>query len=287
MKLFYHITHDQSFPDFIASTQLPNKFIRTILSQKLVWVNNQQYEYIPLLKTNDLVAIMVPEESIDQSIVHQDISLNILYEDDYLLVINKPAKIPVMVTKSHPLNTLSNALCYYYQTHQINSKIHLVNRLDKDTSGLMVVAKNRYVKYLLSDDLKNKIKREYLCVVHGKLQDKSGTISHPIGKSNPEEIKRSVMADGDNAVTHYQVIAENEQYSRLIVQLETGRTHQIRVHLSYIGHPIVGDQLYGMRSNNSDNLFLCSHQIGFTHPITQENIHIKIDLPDFFERLSL
>ena len=283
MNLLYHINQDQSFPEFIASTTLPNKFIRTVLSQKLVLVNNEHYDYIPLLKTNDIVTIKVPEESIDQSIVHQGIPLDIIYEDDYLLVINKPAKMPVMVTKSHPLGTLSNALCYYYQTHDIFSKIHLVNRLDKDTAGLMVVAKNRFVKYLLSDDLKNKIKREYICVVKGHLKDKTGTINLPIGKVNPDEIKRSVIENGDNAVTHYQVMKENQEYSWLLVRLDTGRTHQIRVHLSHIGHPIVGDLLYGNKFDSIQNLLLFSYQVGFIHPITKNDINFKIELPEYFE----
>lgn len=277
MMIQYKVDEDMSFQDFLVSTNLPNKLTKSIISQKLITVNLFPVNYVQSVSKGDTVSFTIPDEEIDQSIIHENIPLDIRYEDDYLLIINKSAKMPVMVTKSHPNHTLSNALCYYYQNHQINSKIHLVNRLDKDTSGLMIVAKNRYVKYLLSENLKQKISREYICVVEGILKEKSGTIALPIGKDDPLEMKRSVMENGLEAITHYEVMTFGDNYTVLSVRLETGRTHQIRVHLSHISHPIIGDKLY--QSAYGGELLLCSHKLQFFHPITNELIKIKIDLP--------
>ncbi len=285
MKIHYKINEDMSFQDFLISTRLPNKLIRSVISHQLIELNHLPVDFIGSLSSKDNVSITIPDEEIDQTISHDNIPLDIRYEDDYLLVINKPSKMPVMVTKSHPHCTLSNALCYYYELHQINSKIHLVNRLDKDTSGLMIVAKNRYVKYLLSEDLKQKITREYICVTEGKIKEKTGTIVLPIGKTDPMSIKRAVMNGGLEAITHYQVISEDDNFTVLNIRLETGRTHQIRVHLSHLGHPIIGDSLY--QSNYEGDLLLCSHKLQFIHPITQKLMSFQIDLPESFHSYIL
>jgi len=286
MILKYYVNQDLLFNDFLHLLHLPKKLISPILSQNLVKLNNQIQPYFKDLHSGDVITITLPEESVDNTIDHEDILLDIIFEDEYLLIVNKPSGMPVMVTKSHPLRTLSNALCHYYVKNNIKSKIHLVNRLDKDTSGLMIVAKNRYIKYLLSENLKHKITREYYCIVEGLLKNKIGLIDFSIGKANADSMIRIVKQDGLTALTEYEVLQEWNQYSLLKVKLQTGRTHQIRVHLSYIGHPIVGDSLYNSNKSEQTTMMLCSHFVQFIHPITNKLIEFDIGIPNSFHQFS-
>jgi len=283
MVLKYTIHQDQSFNDFLHFIHLPKKLISPILAQNLVKVNHLIQPFYNNLHQGDVITISLPEETIDYSIVHEDIKLDIVFEDDYLLIINKPSGMPVMVTKSHPSGTLSNALCHYFVHNNIMSKIHLVNRLDKDTTGLMIVAKNRYVKYLLSEDLKNKITREYYCIVNGLLINKKSVIDLPIGKTSENSMKRIIKQDGLRALTAYEVVQEFKDFSLLKITLKTGRTHQIRVHLSHIGHPIVGDLLYNSKESEQELMMLCSHLVQFEHPITNEFMKFDIGIPNSFQ----
>ena len=282
MILEYVVNETQSFNDFINQLQLPKNLMSPVLSQNLIQVNGQVLPFYREVKKGDIVTVMLPEEAIDTRISHENMILNIVYEDDYLMIVNKPSGMPVMVTQSHPHDTLSNALCYYYVQNHIMSKIHLINRLDKDTSGLMAIAKNRYVKYLLSENLKNKIEREYYCLVHGVPKLSHQVINLPILKENQDSMKRIVHPSGLNAITEYTVIKSFDDYSLLKVNLKTGRTHQIRVHLSHIGHPIMGDKIYH-KMDNTIEMMLFSHRIKFIHPITHSMIDINLDIPESFQ----
>lgn len=282
MILEYVVNENQSFTDFLNQLQLPKNLMSPVLSQNLIQVNGETLPFYREVKKGDIVTLMVPEETIDSRISHDHITLKIVYEDDYLLIVNKPYGMPVMVTKSHPNNTLSNALCYYYAQNHIMSKIHLINRLDKDTSGLMAIAKNRYVKYLLSENLKNKIEREYYCIVHGIPASTHQVINLPILKENQDSMKRIVHPSGLNAITEYTVIKSFDDCSLLKVSLRTGRTHQIRVHLSHMGHPIIGDKIYHSQDDLME-MMLFSHRIKLTHPITHSFIDINLDIPESFK----
>ena len=284
MILKYTANQNQLFSDFLLSLELPKKLISSMIAQNLFSVNGLLLPFYKTVNKGDVITLTLPEESIDDTIIHEDINLDIVFEDDYLMIVNKPSNMPVMVTKSHPTQTLSNALCYYFEKFHIMSKIHLVNRLDKDTSGLMIVAKNRYIKYLLSENLKHKIKREYYCVVTGVMKEKKGDINLPILKLNDDSIKRTVHPNGLEAMTSFEVISYNQHYSLLKVWLKTGRTHQIRVHLSHIGYPIVGDQLYNSLKESYD-MMLFSHKIEFIHPITKELIVFDKEIPQSFQAI--
>jgi 23S rRNA pseudouridine1911/1915/1917 synthase len=284
MILEYVVEQNQLFSDFLNNLQLPKNLMSSILSQSLIQVNGQTLPFYKSVIKGDIVTLFLPEETVDTSISHDNIKLNIVYEDAYLLIVNKPAGMPVMVTKSHPNNTLSNALCYYYVQNHIMSKIHLINRLDKDTSGLMAIAKNRYVKYLLSENLKNKIEREYYCIVQGIPLLNHQIINLPIKKESQDSLIRIVHPYGLNAITEYTVIKSFDDCSLLKVLLKTGRTHQIRVHLSHIGHPIIGDKLYHNNPQPTE-MMLFSHRIKLIHPITYKLIEINLEIPESFKKL--
>lgn len=284
MELTYKIKKPEAIKNFLHECKVPGKLIKVLNGKQLIKVNNEFKTYNDTIKKGDTLKITIPDEEIDDTIDHENIPLDIIYEDEYLMIINKPYDMAVMVTKSHPNQTLSNALCYYFDQHQIQSKIHLVNRLDKDTCGLVVVAKNRFIKYLLSEDIKNTIDREYYAIVDGILPTKVGSIDLPIGKKDEMSMRREVMEGGDEAVTEYKVIKEFIRFSLLKITLETGRTHQIRVHMSHFNFPIVGDPLYNPKYKAGEKMLLCSHHVAFKHPITGVPLDFELNLPDNFKQ---
>jgi len=181
---------------------------------------------------------------------------------------------------------LSHALLHYYEQHHIASTIHLVNRLDRDTSGLLIVAKHRYVHHLFSKEQRHhNIHRTYRALVHGVLPGDNGTINEPIGRKNESIIEREVRPDGQHAVTHYEVLERFNDYTYVQLKLETGRTHQIRVHLSHLGHPLLGDELYGGRRDAIERQALHSYELNFYHPILQKAFSFTAEIPEDMRRL--
>jgi 23S rRNA pseudouridine1911/1915/1917 synthase len=283
MELTYKIKKPEAIKNFLHECNVPSKLIKEFKGKQLITVNNEFKTYNDTIKKGDTLKVTIPDEEVDQTILHEDIPLDMVYEDDYLMIINKPYDMAVMVTKAHETGTLSNALCHYFDIKNIQSKIHLVNRLDKDTCGLLVVAKNRFIKFLLSDNLKANIDREYYAIIDGILPAKQGSIDLPIGKPDEMSMRREVMEGGDEAVTDYKVLKEFIHYSLIKVTLETGRTHQIRVHMSHFNFPIVGDPLYNKKYKTGEKMLLCSYKVAFKHPITGVMLAYELDLPDSFK----
>lgn len=188
-------------------------------------------------------------EETSDNILSVYIPLDIVYEDDAFLIINKPAGIPVHPSLHYYNNSLSNGVKFYFDKIGLNKKIRPVNRLDKDTSGLVVFAKNEYIQECLIRQMQNnQFKKEYIALLDGILEQKEGTVNAPIARKEKSIIERCIWDDGDTAITHYKVLEEYACFSLVNFLLETGRTHQIRVHSKYIGHPILGDTLYGKES---------------------------------------
>lgn len=235
------------------------------------------------LKTGDrLEIILLDEES--ENIVPEAFDLDIVYEDDYLIAINKPPNMPVHPTRGHFTGTLANALAYHYMSIGRSIKIRPINRLDKDTSGIVIFAKNPHIQHLMSKEEFN-LKKKYIALVEGMVSKDKDIIDKPIKRENPLTIKRIVSDEGQRAVTVYEVIKKNEIASLLRIDLITGRTHQIRVHMSYIGHPLYGDELYGGSQKLIDRQALHAERLSFVHPITGDNLELYAEIPEDIKNL--
>src|SRR5699024_2722211 len=223
------------------------------------------------------------------SLEPENIPLDIVYEDDDVIVVNKPQGMVVHPAPGHPDHTLVNALLYHSPLSTINGTFRpgIVHRIDKDTSGLLMVAKNDLAHQSLAEQLRNKTnKREYLALVYGQIKEDEGTIDAPLGR-NPQDLKKqAVVKGGRHAVTHFKVIKRYDNFTLVKCILETGRTHQIRVHMKYIGHPLVGDPLYGPRKVIGKNgQFLHAALLGFKHPRTGKEMVFEAPLPENFQKM--
>lgn len=252
-----------------------------------VLVNGQQKKAKYTVEAGDVVSFELPENQV-LDIVAEDITLDIVYQDKDLAVVNKPQGMVVHPSAGHTSGTLVNALMYHVKDlSAINGQIRpgIVHRIDKDTSGLLMIAKNDQAHLALAEELKShKALRQYVALVHGNLPKDRGIIEAPIGRSEKDRKKQAVTAKGKPAVTRFQVLERFGAYSLVELTLETGRTHQIRVHMAYIGHPIAGDPLYGPRKTLAgEGQFLHAQSLGFSHPRTKELMTFTAPLPTIFE----
>lgn len=240
------------------------------------------------LRINDVIDISIPDP-VMLDVVPQNIPIEIVYEDDDLLVVNKPKGMVVHPAAGNPDGTLVNALLYHCKGRlsSINGVIRpgIVHRIDKYTSGLLIVAKNDNSHTHIARQIKeHTFTREYFGIVCGKIKDEENTINAPIGRHKYNRKKMAVTeSNSKNAVTHYKVLEVFEKYSLLRFILETGRTHQIRVHMAYIGHPILGDDVYGKPFKGIEGQCLHAKKIGFVHPTTNEYMEFDSELPDYFK----
>jgi 23S rRNA pseudouridine1911/1915/1917 synthase len=250
-----------------------------LLNSKWAYVTNK-------LNTGDVLTLNIIEEQSSENIVPVKMDLNIIYEDEDILVVNKPADTPIHPSQNNYDNSLANGLAYYYREQNLPFVFRCMNRLDRDTTGLVLLAKNMYSSCVLSDMVKNRnIHREYLAVVEGKL-DSSGTIYAPIARKEDSIIERCIDFDnGQSAITHYKCLEYKNNYSLASIKLETGRTHQIRVHMKYIGHPLPGDFIYNPNYEHIKRQALHSHRLCFIHPVTKKAMEFTAPLPDDIEVL--
>lgn len=271
------------------SSELSRSAAAKLIERGLVTVNGKSVDKKTVLKSGEIAVVEIPEPE-PQDILPEDIPLDIVYEDADLLVVNKPKGMVVHPAAGHFSGTLVNALMYHCKDSLsgINGEIRpgIVHRIDKDTSGLLIVAKNDFAHIGLSEQIKaHSFTREYQTVVCGNIKQ-DGTVNAPIGRHKLDRKKMCVTAENSReAITHYFVLRNFAGYTHLRVQLETGRTHQIRVHLSYIGHPVAGDEVYG----NGKPKWLCGQclhakKIGFVHPRTGEYLEFDSDLPEYFKK---
>lgn len=259
-----------------------------LIKADAVFVNGEVKKAKYKVLENDLVSFVIPEPEV-LSYEAENIPLEIVYEDDDVAVINKPQGMVVHPSAGHHSGTLVNALMYHMtKLSSINGVIRpgIVHRIDKDTSGLLMVAKNDQAHELLAAQLKDhSSKRRYLAIIHGNLLNDRGVIEAPIGRNPKDRKKQAVIAGGKHALTHFEVLERFGEFTLVNLTLETGRTHQIRVHMAYIGHPVAGDPLYGPKNVLKPNhgQFLHAEILGFKHPTSQEWLEFEIDPPKLFK----
>lgn len=263
--------------------------IQKLIENNNILVNNNKINKNYKIKNNDLIQVLLPEPK-KLEVIPQDIKLDIVYEDNDLLVVNKPKGMVVHPAAGNYDNTLVNALLYYCRDSlsTINGVIRpgIVHRIDKNTSGLLIVAKNDKSHSSLAKQIKeHSFLREYEAIVYGNIKEESGTINLPIGRHKDDRKKMCVTEKNSrDAITHYKVIKRYDGFTHVKLRLETGRTHQIRVHLAYMGNPVAGDDVYGPKKVIKSLNGQCLHArtIGFVHPITLENLFFSSELPDYF-----
>ena len=267
--------------------EMSEKLIIKLKQNKRIYINDEPVYITYKIKENDILYIDLDfTEASDNIISNKNIKLNILYEDEFLLILDKDSGIPVHPSSMHYTDSLSNGVKYYFENNNINKKIRPVNRLDKNTSGIVIFSKSDYIQECLIKQMHNNIfKKYYVGILDGKLNKKEGTICAPISRKEGSIIEREVSSIGKEAVTHYKVITESDKYSEVEFLLETGRTHQIRVHSKFIGHPILGDDLYGLKNERFNRHLLHAYKVTFIHPISKKNMCIISDLPKVFREI--
>lgn len=277
----------------VKQLDLTRTRVQNLIKENNIKVNNEKTKVAYKIEPNDSVRVYIPEV-VEKDIEAEDIKLDIVYQDGDIAIINKYSGMVVHPAHGHYSGTLVNAILFQIKDLSgINGEMRpgIVHRLDKDTSGLIIVAKNDKAHTKLTEMFKNKeVKKTYLAIVKGKVSKETGRIETNIGRDEKDRKKMSVSRDekkGKLAITTYKVIDSNERYSLLDVNIETGRTHQIRVHMKHIGYPILGDIVYGRPDNKIMRQMLHAYKLEFKHPITSEEMVLEAQLPkDFVEALG-
>lgn len=293
MEITYTIEENNKTIKQILKERLfiSDRLLTFLKKNSLILYNNDKITNLNILaRLNSTVTVDLNFEEDNNNIVPIKMDLKIIYEDEALLIIDKPAGIPVHPSILHYTNSLSNGVKYYFDSINLKKKIRPANRLDRNTSGIVIFAKNQYIQECLIHQMQTKeFKKTYLAVVEGHLKKLNGTIDAPITRKENSIIERCVAENGEKSITHYKVLKQNFEKNYDIVEclLETGRTHQIRVHLSYIGHPLIGDTLYGNNSKYISRQALHAYKVEFIHPITNKLTQFTSDVPKDFVSFTI
>lgn len=287
MKLEYEILDSDNYINvkevLKAYFKISDRLLLRLKNTKNILLNGEPTYVSKKVTTGNVVTAIIDFIEDSDNVVPTKMDLDIIYEDDCYLIVNKGPHIPVHPSILHYDNSLSNGIKYYFDSIGLKKKIRPVNRLDKDTSGLVIFAKNEYIQEALVSQMKSKeFKKEYIAICSGIFEQKSDTINYPIARKDGSIIEREVSSNGDVAITHYEILEEHNNISIVKCLLETGRTHQIRVHLSYIGHPILGDTLYGGEFKGINRQLLHAHKINFIHPLTKKQVEYIAPIPEDF-----
>ena len=289
--LTYSITKSeasQTIEQFLKSKDYSSQCIKELKKMPQSILIDGEWQYMKhLLQPGETLTVHVQEDASSEKIPPVELPLDIIYEDGDILVVNKPADMPIHPSLNNYYNSLANALAWYFEKQGKPFIFRCINRLDRDTSGLTIIAKHMLSAGILSTMVAQRhIHREYLAIVQGEITPPQGTINAPIGRKGDSIIERMVDYEkGEHAITHYQRIKYINGHSLLSIHLETGRTHQIRVHMKHIGFPLIGDTLYNPNLQLIQRQALHSHRLQFTHPITGEPMEFTAPLPEDMHRV--
>lgn len=256
--------------DYLRQTHLySHRLINSIKKDGSIYINNNRERFNYILKENDEITIDFGIEKYDAEPVKID--FDVVYEDDDVLLINKPANLITHPTRYHQQDNLANGIYYMFKQNRLICKARFVNRLDMDTSGIVLVAKNKYSHHFIQQQmLEGKVEKIYIAVVKGTFQETKGIIHAPVGKAEEDDIIREVNEEGKDSITEFEVLKQLDNLTLIKIILHTGRTHQIRVHMKYLNHPLLGDALYDEKSDIIDRQALHALSIGFIHPRTKQ-----------------
>lgn len=285
--LEYKITSQQNtmtIGAFLKSMGFSRQCVIALKKQENGILLNGIWSYVNTkMSEGDTLTLTLSDDNSSEKIPPVNLALNILFEDEDILVLNKPADMPIHPSLNNYENTLANAVAFYYESQNIPFVFRCINRLDRDTTGVTMLAKNPFSAAILSEMVRNReIHREYIAIADGIFMEKEGIIDAPIGRKEGSTIEREVnLETGEHAVTHYSVVKENKvlDCSQLKLWLETGRTHQIRVHMKHLGHPLLGDFLYNPDMTHIKRQALHSYSLTFIHPITKEPMQFVAPVP--------
>ena len=288
MKLEFEVKNNKYFniKEILKNHfEISERLLAKLKRNQKIYLNNVPSYVSSTVSIGDLIIVDLDFEEETENILPTEIPLDILYEDEAILIVNKPFGIPVHPSVLHFEDSLSNGIKHYFNLNKIYKKIRPVNRLDKDTSGIVIFAKNEYFQEALIRQMKNNIfKKEYLAVLDGFIENDFGIIDASISRKEGSIIEREININGERAITHYNLIKkfekDGQKLSLVNFVLETGRTHQIRLHSKHLKHPILGDSLYGKSSNLISRQALHAYKIKFIHPISKKEFNLEIDLPE-------
>lgn len=286
MEINYKIKNSTQTINSILQNKLhiSSRLLYKLIKLNKIQLNHQPCDTRKAGTLGDTITINFDYEEDNSNIVPTEMDLNIIFEDDWLLVVNKPAGIAIHPSVLHYSDSLCNGIRFYFDKIGLKKKLRPVNRLDLNTSGLVVFSKCEYIQECLINQMKNnQFKKEYLAVCNGFFDKKSGTINLPIARKENSIIERCISENGQTAITHFEVLKEFNNYSLVKCSLETGRTHQIRVHMSAIGHPLLGDSLYGSISDLINRQALHCFNLQFIHPVYNNDLNFWGDLPNDFK----
>ena len=276
---------NSNLEQFLFSKDVPSRWFRKLYIEKNILVNGKFQRKGIILNKGDVVSLVLKQE--EENIEPEEMDLDIIYEDFDLLIINKEPNIVVHQTKSHQSNTLSNGIKHYFNKNRIYKKIRFVNRLDMNTSGIIIVAKNSFSHQQMALQFENHwVEKKYLAIVKGVVQKDEDRIDLAIGREEDKSIKKIVTQVGQDAITDYKVLERYKDATLIQVQIYTGRSHQIRVHMEYIGHPIIGDTLYNESSSLINRQALHSYYLKAKHPRTKNEIEFLAPMPKDMEKLT-
>lgn len=284
--LTYRITAQnagQTIEHFLRKKGYSSQCIKELKKMSYSILINGEWQYMKyILQDGETLTVHIMEENSSEKIPPVELPLNIVYEDEDLLVVNKPADMPIHPSLNNYENSLANALAWYFAKQDTPFVFRCINRLDRDTSGLTIIAKHMLSAGILSAQVTERaIHREYLAIVRGQIHPEKGTVDAPMGRKGDSIIERMIDYEkGERAITHYNLKAYKNGHSLLSIHLETGRTHQIRVHMKHIGFPLIGDHLYNPDMEHISRQALHSHKLQFIHPITGEAMEFTAPLPN-------